>query len=469
MRLAAIACILLGVAAQNPALGINECVGTCAKKNTDGSVQLCGSCYDTDPYYDEVGGAWPYTYLSGAYGETDDFKCGVTIPTTAKGDQEAYSESYTKEVNNDASFAGNPNYECGDCKLTTLNEQWFSESFINPPADYRATDPNCVRNSNGIASVACQRQYTVLRQCVTSLKATLISGENFSPGGNAIKGGMSESKFKYEYVIGAIAVGALLVWAVVALLRKKRAASGDSKSVELSERAPADVSIPNPSHVILITNAAQLASISKEVIPPGHDPNQLPAFDSEQQYPKNDSAKLLCKKLWTSASEVEPGQQTKITSIDFEYLRERTDGFSSSHVIGEGASCKVYATTMYYGVEVAIKVLAPNASDWEVQQFTAEVELLSKVRHGNICQLYGCSTNGPQRCLVLERMSYTLEERLEMKPAMSWQQRVHVAVLACRGLMHLHSLEPKMIHRDIKSAVSRLAEIPSCGMPRFPI
>jgi hypothetical protein len=450
MRLVAFT-FLLGAVAQNPALGINQCVGVCANKNTDGSVQLCGFCYDTDPYYDQSGGAWPNTYLSGAYGEADGFKCGVTIPSgTTKGDQEAYSESYTREINQDDSFAGNLNYECGDCTQTSLSEQYFSKDFSNPPPDYRPTDTNCVRNDKGIASEPCQRQYTVLRQCIANLKTALISGSlppTPAPGSVKVKA-MS------KYLIGTIAVvvGALLLLALVALLRKNKSADGDSKSVELSEYAPPDVSVANPSHVILITSDLQLASICKEAIPAEHDPNQPPAFDSEQQYPTNDSAKLLCKKLWNSASGVQAGQ-TKTTSIDFAYLRERTEDFSSSYVIGDGSSCKVYASTIYYGVEVAIKVLASNASDWQVQQFTSEVELLSKVRHENICPLYGCSTNGPQRCLVLERMSYTLEDRLNMKPEMSWQQRVHTAVLTCRGLAYLHSLEPKMIHRDFKSAV----------------
>jgi hypothetical protein len=53
-------------------------------------------------------------------------------------------------------------------------------------------------------------------------------------------------------------------------------------------------------------------------------------------------------------------------------------------------------------------------------------------------------------------MSYTLEDRLGMTPPMSWQQQAHVAVLACRGLAHLHSLQPTMVHRDFKSAVGRI-------------
>jgi hypothetical protein len=434
--------IVIGVTAQNPNLGIVQCLGVCEQKNTDGSVQLCGGCYDTDPYYQNN---WPGSYFSPTAAETDGYRCTVNVP--AHNPSESRSATYAKDVQTDIHAHGaETDFGCGACQYSSVAS--YEKTFQNAPIDYpNPADARCVRDSSGVANAACNRKYYFTKKCLYDLDATLLAG-TFSP--TPAPGG---PKLKYDYLIGIIVVGMLLLLATVALLRmNKSAASGDSKSVELSEYIPPGVSVPDPSHVILVTSTEQLASISKELVPAGYDPNQPPAFDSEQQYPQNDSAKLLCKKFWTTAPGVKPGHTTT-TSIDFEYLRERTDGFSSSHVIGEGASCKVYATTIYYGVEVAIKCLASNASDWEAQQFTSEVELLSKVRHENICQLYGCSTNGPQRCLVLERMSYALEDRLKTKPTLSWQQRVYVAVLACRGLAHLHSLEPKMIHRDFKSAV----------------
>jgi serine/threonine protein kinase len=80
-----------------------------------------------------------------------------------------------------------------------------------------------------------------------------------------------------------------------------------------------------------------------------------------------------------------------------------------------------------------------------------QVKLLSAVRHANLCRYYACSTNGPQKCLLLELMAVALDKRLVAEPALGWQQCVHIALSICRGLSHLHSLSPPIIHRDTKS------------------
>jgi serine/threonine protein kinase len=52
--------------------------------------------------------------------------------------------------------------------------------------------------------------------------------------------------------------------------------------------------------------------------------------------------------------------------------------------------------------------------------------------------------------LVLELMEESLEQRLNAETALVWEQRVFIVHCVCRGLAHLHSLEPPLIHRDIK-------------------
>jgi serine/threonine protein kinase len=100
--------------------------------------------------------------------------------------------------------------------------------------------------------------------------------------------------------------------------------------------------------------------------------------------------------------------------------------------------------------------LKDGAIEWEAKQFTSEMELLTQVSHDNICRLFAFSTDGPQRCLVLELcMGGSLEDRLTRKapegcppPApLSCLQRVRIAVGVARALEHLHGLTPQMIHR----------------------
>jgi hypothetical protein len=121
-----------------------------------------------------------------------------------------------------------------------------------------------------------------------------------------------------------------------------------------------------------------------------------------------------------------------------------------ANIIGDGGSCVVYKTSVY-GMSCAVKVLHINAGEWEEQQFDAEVKLLSSVHHANLCRFYACSTNGPQKCLLLELMDHSLDRRLVAQPALGWEQRVWIVLCICRGLVHLHSLVPPIIHRDIKS------------------
>jgi serine/threonine protein kinase len=51
---------------------------------------------------------------------------------------------------------------------------------------------------------------------------------------------------------------------------------------------------------------------------------------------------------------------------------------------------------------------------------------------------------------VLELMGTSLDARLNEKPALTFEQKTWIALSVCRGLAHLHSRKPAMIHRDIK-------------------
>jgi hypothetical protein len=154
------------------------------------------------------------------------------------------------------------------------------------------------------------------------------------------------------------------------------------------------------------------------------------------------SGKSVCERAWS----------TDRSEADFDEVKQVTRGFDQSLEIGHGGSCTVYRATID-SIPCAIKVLTSNADEWEAKQFAAEVTLLRRAKHPNLCRLYACSTNGPRKCLVLEHMEGgALDKRLIAQPPLGWQQRVSIALDTCCGLNYLHSLSPPMIHRDVSES-----------------
>ena len=150
-----------------------------------------------------------------------------------------------------------------------------------------------------------------------------------------------------------------------------------------------------------------------------------------------------------------------MNTISFDELRRATNNFDAGCRIGDGGSCVVYRATLG-GCECAVKLLSAEAELMEVKQFAAEVDVLTRVKHPHLVELYAYSTDGGSgcKCLVLELMDGALDSRLLAagagkgtgEPALGWRQRVQIILSVCRALVHLHSLTPKpLIHRDVKS------------------
>jgi hypothetical protein len=215
-------------------------------------------------------------------------------------------------------------------------------------------------------------------------------------------------------------------------------------------RSPGDSTPP----VQKIAKDVEMGRVEVE-LPVGLKPVGSAQFDPDEGFPINDSARALCAKQWTarrdlSASFNDDGAAEHITKVQYADLQAATRNFGDSHKIGDGGSCVVYKAELY-GVPCAIKLLSQNASAFEEKQFAAEINVLTRVKHKNICQLYACSTDGPSRCLVLELMDTSLEDRVCADPMLGWEQRTYILVCVCRGLVHLHSESPPLIHRDVKS------------------
>lgn len=138
-------------------------------------------------------------------------------------------------------------------------------------------------------------------------------------------------------------------------------------------------------------------------------------------------------------------------------LEMATRGFAEENVIGEGGYGIVFKGILQDGSVVAVKNLLNNKGQAE-KEFTVEVEAIGKVRHKNLVGLVGYCAEGARRMLVYEYVDNgNLEQWLhgDVGPVspLTWDIRMKIAIGTAKGLAYLHEgLEPKVVHRDVKSS-----------------
>lgn len=138
-------------------------------------------------------------------------------------------------------------------------------------------------------------------------------------------------------------------------------------------------------------------------------------------------------------------------------LEVATGMFSDENVIGEGGYGIVYHGVLEDGTQIAVKNLLNNRGQAE-REFKVEVEAIGRVRHKNLVRLLGYCAEGSNRMLVYEYVDNgNLEQWLhgDVGPSspLTWDIRINILIKTAKGLLYLHEgLEPKVVHRDIKSS-----------------
>uniref|UniRef100_A0A0D9V2M2 non-specific serine/threonine protein kinase n=1 Tax=Leersia perrieri TaxID=77586 RepID=A0A0D9V2M2_9ORYZ len=138
-------------------------------------------------------------------------------------------------------------------------------------------------------------------------------------------------------------------------------------------------------------------------------------------------------------------------------LELATNGFSDDNIIGEGGYGVVYHGHLINGTEVAVKKLFNNIGQAE-KEFRVEVESIGHVRHKNLVRLLGYCIEGSYRMLVYEyinngNLEQWLHGAMSQHGVLTWEARIKIILDIAKALAYLHEgLEPKVIHRDIKSS-----------------
>lgn len=102
--------------------------------------------------------------------------------------------------------------------------------------------------------------------------------------------------------------------------------------------------------------------------------------------------------------------------------------------------------------DVAIKrLLANNQTPDSIAEFWSEVKMMRKLKHENIVAFYAACKN--PACVVTELLEGNLWDLLHNSSVeLPVQLRLRMLVDAAHGMEYLHSFQPPIVHRDLKSA-----------------
>ena len=144
--------------------------------------------------------------------------------------------------------------------------------------------------------------------------------------------------------------------------------------------------------------------------------------------------------------------------ISIQVLRNVTNDFSEENVLGRGGFGVVYKGELHDAANIAVKRMEAGVMSGKgLNEFQAEIVVLTKVRHRHLVALLGYCIDGTERILLYEYMpqgplSHHLFEweKHNLKP-LDWTKRLTIALDVARGVEYLHSLaHQSFIHRDLK-------------------
>ncbi|KAG2323186.1 hypothetical protein Bca4012_058694 [Brassica carinata] len=139
--------------------------------------------------------------------------------------------------------------------------------------------------------------------------------------------------------------------------------------------------------------------------------------------------------------------------FSYDVLKTATSGFSSENLIGKGGCNEVYKGILEDGKAVAVKILKSSGKE-AVKDFVQEVSIISSLSHQNISPLIGVCVQYDDLISVYNLSSRgSLEETLQGKHVLTWEERFRIAIGLGEALYYLHNqCSSPVIHRDVKSS-----------------
>uniref|UniRef100_A0A0D6QWQ9 non-specific serine/threonine protein kinase n=1 Tax=Araucaria cunninghamii TaxID=56994 RepID=A0A0D6QWQ9_ARACU len=121
--------------------------------------------------------------------------------------------------------------------------------------------------------------------------------------------------------------------------------------------------------------------------------------------------------------------------------------------IGLGSYGEVYHAD-WNGTEVAVKkFLDQDFSGDALEQFRSEVRIMQRLRHPNIVLFMGAVTRPPNLSILTEFLPRGSLYKLIHRPSIQIDEkrRLRMALDVAKGMNYLHTSNPTIVHRDLKS------------------
>ncbi|CAK9149001.1 unnamed protein product [Ilex paraguariensis] len=146
----------------------------------------------------------------------------------------------------------------------------------------------------------------------------------------------------------------------------------------------------------------------------------------------------------------------KIKQFSYSDLHSATNGFCQSNFLGKGSHGSVYKALLDdHKLTAAVKKTTTSDTSCTNNPAENEIEILSRVRHPRLVNLLGFAGDSEERkLLVVEFMPngslFDLLHSSTRPPG--WARRVRFSLQIAKAVQFLHSSNPPVIHRDIKSS-----------------
>lgn len=258
--------------------------------------------------------------------------------------------------------------------------------------------------------------------------------------------------------------------------------SDDSASSEISHHSPNTVPPMSPAmaaiHARTVANMEREARKDKQEEPAQEvdltDTEPLSLQDRKENLPDRPERRRTARGI-----SVVKNRKEESTGLSDHWMININD-----LVIGKTIGHSSFGTVnvgKLNGTKVAVKTIQYGSSPDSLNSlssFKKEAELNCKLRHPNVVLFMGIAVQPKKICIVTELMSRgnvrdLLVTVLKGKPLrLDWSLRQQWALDTAQGMAYLHSLDPPMIHRDLKTnnlLVDRGMNVKICdfGLSRF--